>query len=71
MGTMVMRLGSNLNLTPARTGMIMVALLVLGAIFVRVTIVSKHSEVRTHTTRGNDAAATLDVGVADLRGSLP
>jgi hypothetical protein len=66
-----MRFGSNLNLTPARTGLIMVALLWLGAIVVRVTIVSEHSEVRTHTTRENGAGATLDIGVADLRRSLP
>ena len=66
-----MRFGANLNLTLARTGLIMVALLWLGAIVVRVTIVSEHSEVRTHTTRENGAGATLDIGVADLRGSLP
>jgi hypothetical protein len=66
-----MRFGSNLNLTPARTGLIMVALLSLAAIVVRVTIMSKHSEVRTHAARENGAGATLDIGVADLRGSLP
>jgi hypothetical protein len=66
-----MRFGSNLNLTPARTGLIMVALLSLGAIIVRVTIMSEHSEVRKHITRENGAGATLDIGVADLRRSLP
>jgi hypothetical protein len=71
MGAVMMRFGSNLNLTPVRTGLIMVALLSLGAIVVRVTIVSEHSEVRTHTTRENGAGATLDIGVADLRRSLP
>jgi len=67
----IMRFGSNLYLTPARTGLIMFALLVLGAIIVRVTVVSEHSEIRTHTSRENGAGAALDLGVADLRGSLP
>ena len=49
----------------------MFALLVLGAIIVRVTVVSEHSEIRTHTSRENGAGAALDLGVADLRGSLP
>ena len=67
----MMRFGSNLNLTPAQTGLIMVAVLLLGAIVVPVITVSEHSEVRRHTTRGNDGGVTLDIGVADLRGSLP
>jgi hypothetical protein len=49
----------------------MVTLLLLGAIVVRVITVSEHSEVRTNTTRENGGRATLDIGVADLRGSLP
>ena len=57
MGAAMMRFGSNLYLTPARTGLIMVTLLLLGAIVVRVITVSEHSEV--------------DIGIADLRGSLP
>jgi hypothetical protein len=71
MGAAMMRFGSNLYLTPARTGMIMVTLLLLGAIVVRVITVSEHSEVRTHTTPENGGRVTLDIGVADLRGSLP
>jgi hypothetical protein len=71
MGAAMMRFGSNLYLTPARTGLIMVTLLLLGAIVVRVITVSEHSEVRTNTTRENGGRATLDIGVADLRGSLP
>jgi hypothetical protein len=47
------------------------ALLLLGAIVVRVTIVSEHSEVRTQSTRENGAGATLDIGLPDLRKSLP
>jgi hypothetical protein len=71
MGAAMMRFGSNLYLTPARTGLIMVTLLLLGAIVVRVITVSEHSEVRTHTTPENGGRVTLDIGVADLRGSLP
>jgi hypothetical protein len=70
MGAVMMRL-SNLYLTPARTGLIMVVLLLLGAIVVRVTTVSEHREVRTHTTPENGGRVTLNIGVADLRGSLP
>jgi hypothetical protein len=71
MGAAMMRFGSNLYLTPARTGLIMVTMLLLGAIVVRVITVSEHSEVRTHITPQNSGRVTLDIGVADLRGSLP
>jgi hypothetical protein len=82
MGAVMMRFGSNLHLTPALSGLVMVALLVLGAIVVqsfglaekggRVTTVSEHSKVSTRTAPGNnDGRAPLDIGVADLRGSLP
>jgi hypothetical protein len=81
MGAAMMRFSSNLHLTPALSGLIMVALLVLGAIVVRslglaekggrVTTVSEHSKVRTLTSPENGGRATLDIGVADLRGSLP
>ena len=70
MGAVMMRL-SNLSLTPARTGLIMVVLLLLGAIVVRVTTVSEHREARTHITPENGGRVTLNIGVADLRGSLP
>jgi hypothetical protein len=79
MGAAMMRL-SNLHLTPALTGLIMVTVLLLGAIVVRVTTVSEQSEVRTHTIRETggqgplDRApldrAPLDIGVADLKGTL-
>ena len=59
------------NLTPALTGLIMVTVLLLGAIVVRVITVSEHGEVRTHTAPENGGRATSDMGVADLRGSLP
>jgi hypothetical protein len=81
MGAAMMRFGSNLCLTQALTGLIMVTLLLLGAIVVRsvgpaekaglAITVSEHSEVRTHTTPENGGRVTLDIGVADLRGSLP
>ena len=71
MGAAMMRFGSNLYLTPALIGLIMVTVLSLGAMVVRVITVSEHSEVRTHTTRENGGRVSLDVGVADLRGSLP
>ena len=71
MGAVMTRFGSNLYLTPARTGLIIVALLLLGVIVGRVITVLGHSDVRTHTTRENGGRVTLDIGVADLRGSLP
>ncbi|WP_213254450.1 hypothetical protein [Bradyrhizobium sp. sBnM-33] len=70
MGTVMMRL-SNLYLTPAQTGLVMLTVLLLGAIVVQVIIVSEHSEVRTHTSPENGGRVTLDIGVADLRASLP
>ena len=46
----------------------MVLVLVLGAIIVRVITLSELSEVRAHEV---GSQSTLDVGAADLRGSLP
>ena len=60
------RLGSDLEV-----GLIVAALLLLGVIVGRVITVLGHSDVRTHTTRENGGRVTLDIGVADLRGSLP
>lgn len=70
MGAAMMRL-SDLYLTPVRTGLIMVTVLVLGTIIVRVVTGPEHSEVRTHATHEVGGQSTLDIGVADLRGSLP
>ena len=70
MGAAMVRL-SDQHLTPARTGLIMVTVLLVGAIIVRVITGSEHSDIRTHTTPENGGRVTLDVGVADLRGSLP
>ena len=81
MGAAMMRFGSNLYLTAALSGPIMVTLLLLGAIVVRsvgpdekggrVVTVSEHSGARTQITPENGSRVTLDIGVADLRGSLP
>lgn len=70
MGAAMMRL-SDSYLTPAWVGLIMVAVLLLGAMVVQVVTVSEHREVRTHTTPENGGRVTPDIGVADLRGSLP
>ena len=76
-GAAMTRFDSNLYLT----GLMMVALLLLGLMVAqsvgpaekggRVITVSEHSEARTHTTPENGGRVTLDIGVADLRGSLP
>jgi hypothetical protein len=68
-GAVMMRL-SNLYLTPARTGLIMLTVLLLGAIVVRVITASEHSDVRTATTHESVGRATSDTGVRGLRGSL-
>jgi hypothetical protein len=67
----VMRDGSNLYVTPARVGLILVALIVLGVTVGRIITVLGQSDASTHTTRGNGGQVTVDIGVADLRGSLP
>jgi len=71
MGAAMMRFGSNLYLTSAGIGLIMVTLLLVGAIVVRVMTASERGEIRAHTTSENGNRVTLDIGVADLRGSLP
>ncbi|MEH2610557.1 hypothetical protein [Bradyrhizobium sp. AZCC 1693] len=68
MGAAMMRFGS---LTPAGIGLIMVTLFSVGAIVVRVMTVSEHGEIRARTTSENGNRVTPDIGVADLRGSLP
>jgi len=71
MGAAMTRFGSNLYLTPTLTGLIMVTVLLLGAIVAQVITVSEPSEVRTHASPENGSGVTSDIGVADLRGSLP
>ena len=73
----VMRMGaamvrfSDLQLTPARTGLIMLVVLLLGLIVVRVITASEHSDVRSPATPELVGRATPDTGVRGLRGSLP
>lgn len=62
----------NPNITPPRAGLIMIAVLVLGVIFVRVITMSERSEIRTNTPPETSGRATLDIGgIKGLRGSLP
>jgi hypothetical protein len=76
MGLAAMRRGgvlvrvSDPYLTPARTGLILLALLLLGAIVVRVITESEHREVRPPTTPENGERVTPNTGVRGLRGSL-
>jgi hypothetical protein len=75
----MMRFGSDLDLTPTMCGLIVVVLLVLGAVAIQVAgpaekdvRVTGHSEVRTRAAPENGGhVVTPDIGVADLRGSLP
>jgi hypothetical protein len=70
MGAVMMRL-SDLQLTPARVGLIMLMVFLLGAIFVRVVTAFEDSDVRPPTTPENSARVTPDTGgVRGLRGSL-
>ena len=69
-GIAMMRL-SDLQLTPARTGLMIVAALLLSATIVRVITLSEASDVRARAAPENGARVTPDIGIADLRGSLP
>jgi hypothetical protein len=81
MGTVMMRFGSNLFRTPALSGLVLVALLVLGAMVVQVfgstekgrgvIAASERSEASTRTNPEKDGQVVLDTGVRGLRGSLP
>jgi hypothetical protein len=64
MGVATMR-WSDLTLTPALTGLVLVALLLVGAIAVRVITVSDQSEVRTHATRETRGQGGLNQGALD------
>jgi hypothetical protein len=59
-GAAMMRFGPNLYQTAALSGVTMVTLLLLGAIVVRSVAPAE-----------NGGQVTLDIGVTDLRGSLP
>ena len=60
----MMRL-SDLTLTPALTGLVMIALLLVGAIAVRVIMASDRGEVRTHATRETRGQGGLNQGASD------
>lgn len=61
----------NPYLTPARVGLIMIAVLVLGVIFARVIMMSEQSEVRTDPRPESGDRVTQGTGIKGLRGSLP
>ena len=69
MGAVMMRL-SDLQPTPARVGLILLMVLLLGAIVVRVITESEHREVRPPTTPENGKPVAPNTGVRGLRGSL-
>ena len=62
MGVATMR-WSDLTLTPALTGLVIVALLVVGAIAVRVVTASDQREARTHAAGETRGQGGLDRGV--------
>ncbi len=68
MGAVMMRWS---NLFLAVLAGLTVTTLLLATILARNVAVSERSEARTQTTFENGSRATLDFGVADLRGSLP
>jgi hypothetical protein len=80
MGAVMMRYRSDLCLTAALSGL-MVTMLLLGAILVRSAgpaakggrfiSVSEHTEARPHTIPKSGDQVTPDIGVTDLRGTLP
>ena len=71
MGALMMRFGSDLYLTPARTGLLIIALLLFGVIIGRAITALGESDIRTHTARDNGGDVNPDIGAAGLRGSLP
>jgi hypothetical protein len=56
---------SDLTLTPVLTGLVMVALLVVGAIAVRFITASDQSEVRAHAARETRGQRGLDQGALE------
>jgi hypothetical protein len=57
-------------LTPVRTGLILLTVLLLGLIFARVAALSDPGEIRTGTIH-DGGGVTQGNGVKGLRGSLP
>jgi len=60
----------NPNLTPARVGLILLMMLLLGAMVVRVIAASGDREVRPPTTPQYGEPVAPTTGVRGLRGSL-
>jgi hypothetical protein len=71
MGAGLMRFGSDLYLTPARTGLLIIVLLLFGVIIGRAITALGASDIRTHTARESGGDVEPDIGAAGLRGSLP
>jgi hypothetical protein len=69
MGAVMMR-ESNLYLTAAVSGL-MVLMFLLGVILVRGAEPAEKADQLTTVFKHGEARATLDIGVADLRGTLP
>jgi hypothetical protein len=69
MGAVMMR-ESNLYLTAALSGL-MVVMFLLGVILVRGAEPAEKADQLTTVFKHSEARATLDIGVADLRGTLP
>jgi hypothetical protein len=70
MGAVMMRFESDLHPTPARTGLIIIVLLLFGVVIGRAITALGHSDVRTQTAHENSDGVP-DIGAAGLRGSLP
>jgi hypothetical protein len=70
MGAVMMRFESDLHPTPARTGLIIIVLLLFGVIVGRAITALVHSDVRTQIAHENSDGVP-DIGAAGLRGSLP
>ena len=71
MGAAIVRFGSNLyHSRPPETGLLMVALFLLGGLALRVISVSDSSEVRTLGAPDKLGEVAPDIGIRDLRRSL-
>lgn len=61
----------DLHFTPARVGLILIAVLVFGVIFARVIMMPERAEVRTEIRPESGEPVTQGTGIRGLRGSLP
>lgn len=61
----------NPYLTPARVGLIMIAVVVFGVIFVRAITMSEPDAIRADIRPEGVDHATQGTGIRGLRGSLP